>query len=313
MGMEIPFPSPSFGINIMPYRSFENEVSEGEIRLLLWRKLHSSRQERLERYRKTGRLVLLAPDIVSPAMSNFHTVSLSDDEQRLLRPGRPLADRFLFLIELSAVLGFAIVFLVGFSTLRALNRETALAFELPTLTPTPLIRAVVIPSGHTPPTSPGGTRPNVAEIPPQLRPLVQAYARLPVPTQGLENGVRIRIPAIDIDAPIVQGDGWEQLKKGVAQHPGTADPGRPGNLVLSGHNDVFGEVFRYLDRLKPGDEITVFTQQRSYTYIVSGWELVEPMQIDVMDPTPNPTITLISCYPYLIDTQRIIVKGQLAS
>ena len=83
-------------------------------------------------------------------------------------------------------------------------------------------------------------------------------------------------------------------------------------MVLSGHNDVFGEVFRYLDRLKPGDEITVYTQQRAYTYTVSGWELVKPTQVDVMDPTPNATITLISCYPYLIDTERIIVKGQLA-
>lgn len=299
--------------NPMPRHRFNADLSEEQIRILLSRKLQAARHERLERYRKTGRLVHLVPEVNPSAVENFHTVAFPDpDGPRFLRLRSFLAGRFLFLIELFAILAFVTGVLSGIGTLRSINKESVLAFKLPPLTATPLIQAVVIPSGHTHPNSPGGTRPNDAEIPPHLRPLVQAYYNIPIPTQGPENGTRIQIPAINVDAPIVQGDGWEQLKKGVAQRPGTADPGRNGNMVLSGHNDVFGEVFRYLDRLKPGDEITVYTQQRSYTYVVTGWELVEPTRVDVMDPTSNATITLISCYPYLIDTQRIIVKGQLA-
>jgi sortase A len=109
----------------------------------------------------------------------------------------------------------------------------------------------------------------------------------------------------------VQGDGWEQLKKGVAQHLGTANPGEKGNMVLSGHNDTYGEVFRYLDRLKPGDQVIVFTITQKYIYIVEGWTLVNPDQVEVMDPTRDETLTLISCYPYLVDTQRIVVKARL--
>lgn len=297
----------------MPRHSFSDELSEEQIRLILSRKLQFARQERLDRYRKTGRLVRLVPEVNPSTFESLHTIAFPDPrEPRIFRLGNFLTGRFLFFVELLAFFGFAIAILSGFRTLQTLNQESALAFELPDLTATPLIQAVVIPSGHTPPISPGGTQPNDAEIPPHLRPLVQAYYNIPVPTQAPENGIRIRIPAINIDAPIVQGDGWEQLKKGVAQRLGTANPGRKGNMVLSGHNDVYGEVFRYLDRLKPGDEITVYTQQRSYSYIVTGWELVEPTRVDVMDSTPNATITLISCYPYLIDTQRIIVKGQLA-
>lgn len=297
----------------MPRRSFNDDLPEEQVRILLWRTQQSSRQARIEHFHKTGRLVRFPPYASRPSSGRFQTAPFREQKAReLLKPGKGLADRFLFFLELLAILGFTLVIVAGLSILRNLNQKSALAFELPTLTPTPLIRPVVIPSGHTPPTSPGGTRPNDVEIPPHLRPLVQAYANLPVPTEGPGFGVRIRIPAIDVDAPIVQGDGWEQLKEGVAQRPGSADPGKNGNMVLSGHNDVFGEVFRYLDRLKPGDEITVYTQQRAYTYTVSGWELVKPTQVDVMDPTPNATITLISCYPYLIDTERIIVKGQLA-
>jgi sortase A len=97
------------------------------------------------------------------------------------------------------------------------------------------------------------------------------------------------------------------LKKGVGQHLGSPNPGSVGNLVLSAHNDVYGEIFRHLDQLKPGDEILVFTQQRQYTYIVSGTQIVEPTQVEVMAATSDPTATLISCYPYLKDTQRIVV------
>ena len=171
--------------------------------------------------------------------------------------------------------------------------------------------AVILPSGHTPPDKQGNTAPNEAEIPDHLRPMVQSLANIPIPTSAPDQVVRIQIPAINVDAPIVQGDGWEQLKKGVAQHIGSADPGQDGNVVLSAHNDVYGEIFRYLDRLSPGDQVILYTQQRQYTYIVDRTVLVEPTAVEVMASTGSPTVTLISCYPYLVDKQRIVVFARL--
>jgi sortase A len=138
-------------------------------------------------------------------------------------------------------------------------------------------------------------------------------ADIPVPTPGVEQAARIQIPAINVDAPVVQGDGWEQLKKGIAQHIGSANPGQRGNLVLSGHNDVFGEIFRDLDRLKSGDEVILFTSQRTYTYVITSNRITEPTDIDVMKPTIDPVVTLISCYPYRVDNQRIVVSAVLKS
>jgi LPXTG-site transpeptidase (sortase) family protein len=108
----------------------------------------------------------------------------------------------------------------------------------------------------------------------------------------------VQVPAIYVDAPVVQGDGWEQLKKGVGQTLGTVNPGERGNLVLSAHNDIFGEIFRELDQLNPGDLVIVHTNQRSYTYIVVDTRIVEPSAVEVMDQTPQ-ALSLISCYPYL--------------
>jgi sortase A len=99
----------------------------------------------------------------------------------------------------------------------------------------------------------------------------------------------------------------------VGQHIGTANPGEKGNVVLSAHNDIFGEIFRELDRLETGDEVVVYTNQRSYTYIVSQSRIVEPTMVEVMESTSQPTVTLISCYPYLVDNQRIVVTARLQS
>jgi sortase A len=74
---------------------------------------------------------------------------------------------------------------------------------------------------------------------------------------------------------------------------------------------VYGQLFRFLDRLVPGDRIILFTQQRQYVYIVTGTVIVEPTQVDVMMPTADPTVTLISCYPYLVNKQRIVVFAKL--
>lgn len=299
----------------MPNRNYADDLTEDEVRNLLSAKLRSASQRRLEHFRRTGRLVKLVPDVDPLTLEMLSPQHISEKELLIGRSDRarkrPL-DIFLIVIELAAVVGFLYFVVNGIGLHHLLNRSGAVALQLPTLTPTPLISAVVLPSGHVHTNLPPNSQPDDAEIPKHLRPLVQSLGNIPVPTPAPQHGVRIQIPAIDVDAPIVHGDDWEQLKKGVAHRADTANPGQIGNTVLSGHNDIFGEVFRYLEELKPGDEIIVYTSQRSFTYTISGWELVEPTQVDVMDPTTNATITLISCHPYLIDNHRIIVKGSLA-
>jgi sortase A len=294
------------------------DLTVEELHRLLVEKRRAARQKRLEHFRKTGRVVTVASDLERPALEDLRTGSLPESAEAEParaphRSRREFLDGLLLSIEFLAIAGLLFVLYNGANLMQQLNREVASALVQPTLTPTPLIVAVVLPSGHTPPTSPGGARPNEAEIPEHLRPLVQSLANIPVPTPGPEQAIRVQIPAIEVDAPVVQGDGWEQLKKGVGQHVGTVNPGEKGNLVLSAHNDVFGEIFRDLDRLKPGDQVIVYTNQRAYTYVISGSKIVEPTEVEEMAATKAPVVTLISCYPYLVDNMRIVVKAQLKS
>ena len=293
------------------------ELSEQELRRLLLDKRRVARQQRLERFRRTGRAVMLAPDLPPAALEEWRSEPALETpdggpaSEPVRSPRRRWMDGILLAVEILAVVGLAGILFNGMGLLRTLNQEVAAALQQPTLSPTPLITAVVLPSGHTPPTSPGGAQPNEAEIPEHLRPLVQSLANLPIPTPGPEQAIRIQIPAIHVDAPVVQGDGWDQLKKGVGQHLGSADPGQVGNVVLSGHDDVFGEIFRDLSNLQPGDQVILYTAQHQYIYAVTGSQIVEPTQVEVMASTGEATVTLISCYPYLIDNKRIVVFAKL--
>jgi sortase A len=124
--------------------------------------------------------------------------------------------------------------------------------------------------------------------------------------------LRIVIDAIGVDAPVVEGDDWEALKKGVGHHPGSANPGQRGNMVVSAHNDVFGELFRDLDQLEAGDEVWVHTQDSSYRYIVRETRIVEPTEVTVMEASREPILTMITCYPYGVDSHRVVALADLA-
>jgi sortase A len=299
----------------MPRRKAPEDLSVEELRRLLVEKRRGVRKERLEHFRRTGRVVDVAPDLLLSEGSTAPVVDTLADGQGALpeAPRRRWMDRALVGVEVLAVVGLVGVLLSGLGLLRDLNREVAAALNPATPTPTPLVMAVVLPSGHTPPDANGNTKPNDAEIPEHLRPMVQSLANIPAPPPSAEQAVRIQIPALKMDAPVVQGDGWEQLKKGVAQHIGSADPGEQGNVILSAHNDVYGELFRYLDRLQPGDQVVLYTQQKQYTYVVDRTVIVKPTQVEVMASTPDSTVTLISCYPYLVDSDRIVVFAKLSN
>ncbi len=296
------------------------ELSIEELEAILARKRLEARQARLRRFQRAGRRIQVTEE-PAPASSveDFRAVAEEADEAKK-HPSRlrRVLNQGLLAVEIAAVLGLIVVLFSGVGVLQDLNRELSTVLRVPTPSPTPLITAVVLPSGHTPPQSPGGARPNEAEIPANLRPLVESLPPVPIPTAGPEHARTIWIPALatyhevwNSPAPVVQGDGWEQLRRGVGQHIGSANPGQVGNVVLSAHNDIFGELFRDLDRLRPGDEIILATATREYVYRVTGYRIVEPTAVEVMLPTTRPTVTLISCYPYRVNNQRIVVFGEL--
>ena len=129
-------------------------------------------------------------------------------------------------------------------------------------------------------------------------------------TFGAPPGV-LEIPSLKLTVPIFVGTSELQLNRGVGWIEGTAMPGDEGNVGLAGHRDGY---FRGLKDLKVGDTIEVESIGRTLRYRVTQLKIVEPTDVSVLDPTDEPSVTLVTCYPFYYvgnAPQRYIVRGTL--
>ncbi len=143
----------------------------------------------------------------------------------------------------------------------------------------------------------------------------------------------IEAPAIGLSAPVVESQlkpsasgradmaEWEVPDAAAGFHQGTALPGHTGNTVISGHNNLGTEVFRYLVDLKLGDEVILYVGDTPYRYVVSEKELVREQgqseQVRRQNarwiaPTDDERLTLVTCWPYTGNSHRLIVVAKPA-
>jgi len=113
------------------------------------------------------------------------------------------------------------------------------------------------------------------------------------PVDGLLG--RIDIPRLRISAIVREGVDLKTLKHAVGHVPETALPGQPGNVAIAAHRDTF---FRNLRGVKKGDRIQMVTPSGTFEYQVESTKIVWPTNVDVLRPTLQPAITLVTCYPF---------------
>jgi sortase A len=162
--------------------------------------------------------------------------------------------------------------------------------------------------------SPAGT-----SLPPESAFPTTAPAPVEQNIPPIERGqalARLEIPRIDKDLIVVPGVSLDDLKKGPGHYPETPLPGQLGNASIAGHRTTFGEPFRHIDELEPGDQIivTMFTGDR-FVYEVASTEIVGPDDYFVVTTTdPNVAeLTLTSCDPVYTARNRIAVHAFLVS
>jgi sortase A len=122
---------------------------------------------------------------------------------------------------------------------------------------------------------------------------------------------RVVVPKIGLDAIVVEGASRKELSEGPGHMKETAMPGETGNAVITAHRDTF---FRHIYELVKGDRIQVRRAGRVFTYEVTGKKIVMPEDVSVIRQTPDPQLTLITCYPvYYIGPapKRLVVSSKL--
>jgi sortase A len=172
------------------------------------------------------------------------------------------------------------------------------------------------------------TAPTPSRVP---SPTPSPTAPFPTPTPVLPPPDRLVIQAIDLDTPVVPvgwhlvpQDGswateWDVASHSAGWHNNSAAPGDIGNVVLSGHHNIEGRVFRDLVSLQAGDEILLYAGGAEYQYRVSQTMIlpekgVSEAQRDEnarwIGPFTDRRLTLITCWPYDNNTHRLIVVAQ---
>jgi sortase A len=185
-----------------------------------------------------------------------------------------------------------VIGLVGFAATQAMPRVPAAVLE-------PIV-AVVDPQ----------PQPSIASI---TAPDSRAMTRLVIASIGLDTPVS--------EAPRVEQDGvtsWE-VPKFVAGHAeGSAGAGETGNAILLGHvtSLTLGNVFEHLHEVSVGDSVEVYSGEGRYVYRAQEVQDIVRSKVAVLDPTPDPRLTLITCSGLWLPTihdyaQRLIVRAEL--
>jgi sortase A len=122
----------------------------------------------------------------------------------------------------------------------------------------------------------------------------------------------LHIPKLALEVPVFPGTGRFALNRGAGRIEGTAEAGSSsGNIGIAAHRDGF---FRPLKDIAVGDRLSLETRHDIQQFAVASIRIVEPSDVSVLDPTPDTTITLVTCYPfYYVGSapKRFIVHARL--
>jgi sortase A len=106
---------------------------------------------------------------------------------------------------------------------------------------------------------------------------------------------RLDAPAVKLSTAVLEGSDDAILNRGAGHIEDTALPGEPGNIGIAGHRDT---IFRPVRRMRIGDDLRLSTSDHVYRYRISKTLIVGPDDVYVLNPTRQPTLTLVTCYPF---------------
>ncbi len=121
---------------------------------------------------------------------------------------------------------------------------------------------------------------------------------------------RMEVPRLGVSVFVMEGTSRTTLRRAVGHIAGTALPGKPGNVGISGHRDTF---FRPLRNMRPNDVITFTTLLGEYSYRVVSTKIVDPSDVEVLDQSAGQILTLVTCYPFYFvgpAPNRFIVRAE---
>lgn len=144
---------------------------------------------------------------------------------------------------------------------------------------------------------------------------------------------RLVLPSVKLDAKVIEV-GWDYVEQGgervavwqvaeyaVGQHRGSANPGDGGNVVLAGHVGGYGQVFRDLYYVRPGEPVILYSDGRQFLYTVTERLVVDEegapaeqraKNAQLIAPSDSEVVTMVTCWPPTGPkkfTQRVVIRA----
>jgi sortase A len=122
---------------------------------------------------------------------------------------------------------------------------------------------------------------------------------------------RLDIPRLGLHKVVVLGTDTESLKKGPGLHPPTGFPGEGRLSYVAGHRTTYGAPFSHIDKLEPGDRVSLEVPYGTFRYVVTGHRIVRANQLEVLQSRGREEIALQACWPRFFASHRYIVYARL--
>jgi sortase A len=124
---------------------------------------------------------------------------------------------------------------------------------------------------------------------------------------------KLEIPRLGVDVVVVNGTSVGDLRRGPGRHVDTYMPGERQLVYVAGHRTTYGAPFSDIDRLRPGDAITVELPYATIEYRVTEHRIVDDNDLSVLKTRGREQLVLQACHPRFFASQRYLVYARPVS
>jgi sortase A len=122
---------------------------------------------------------------------------------------------------------------------------------------------------------------------------------------------RIRVPGMGVNMILVNGTDHDTLKKGPGRDLRTFMPGENRLVYIAGHRTTYLAPFSHIDRLKPGDRVTIEVPYATFIYTITHHRIVEATDLSVLRSPRHEVVALQACHPRFFASHRYIAYARL--
>jgi sortase A len=121
---------------------------------------------------------------------------------------------------------------------------------------------------------------------------------------------RLRIPALGVDAIVVNGTDGATLKRGPGRYLGSRMPGEGELVYVAGHRTTYGAPFSKIDHLRKGDRVFVELPYGTFEYAVTGHRIVPATRTSALESKGHEQLALQACHPRFFASHRYIAYAK---